>query len=597
MTVNVDQTRWRIVHLRILGWLLPLILALTACAGQPERLWLNAPGWSRAQRVGRTRATDPVPIALDDAGHTYLFLTGADDGASHPRVIALDRSADVVLDRTIEEIELISSQKPSLLWDGKAFQLFWLSRQRLYNAQVDTTGSLSNPPVLLSAETTVGDYDVARDAGGSMTIWYAGTRQEPGLYALPTGKLTGEATLVDADGVRPDLQYDDAGTLHAIWAHYPPGPGDKPFFYAAYPGGVYRPGQATMVVKPRLSGTTVLQGPHLGLDRQNAYILWSTTFYTGPQAGTAETDYVYFPKNQPASVSSVRQLHVPYLYDLPYRALPGGELKAGPRVPLGSEFRGGGTFITDVATDPVPEQELAIAFHVRLAYRMRQEQPQIGTVFFRGGIPTSYQLLTFTPANSTAPALLSDEAGWLYIAWLERGDPPGRNVYFASTAPEIQQALAGITPDDAGRVSAETLFGILAGALLLPFALVWIIVPVIVISLASLIRGDDERWTSFGTIASLSAAFIAYWAGKLAFLPGMLDYVPFSAWLPVIPSWLEAPLRIGVPLLIAGLALAAARYYIRSRDSRSAFVFMLIYCVVDSILTMAVYGVLVYAAF
>jgi len=583
--------------LRILGPLLLLTVVLTSCADQPERLWLKAPGWSRAQLVDNTRVGDPVPIALDDAGHIYLFVIRAGDNVSHLRVVALDRQADVFWDRTYEEVELIHPAKPQILWDGEALQLFWLSGQGLYNTQVDVTGRLLEPPTLLSGETAVGHYNVGRNASGSIAVWYAGSRDSPGVYALPPGDLTGEASLVDTAGVRPDLQYDNAGTLHAIWAHHPPGTGDKPFFYAAYPDGYYRPGQETVVVAPRAIGTTVLEGPRLGLDGQYAYIFWTLIFYSGMEAGTARAEYVYFPKGQPSSVSSAHQWGVPYSYNLPYQTFREGGLKAGARVPLGSEFRGGATYITEITANPASEQELVITFHARLAYLMRKQQLQVSAVFFQGGAPTGYQLLSFTPSGSTYPAIFSDEAGQLYFTWLEKGALPGWAVYFASTAPDIREALDNVTSDDVGRLSAETLFGVLAGTVLIPFAVVWIVPSLIVLALTGRIRGAEKRLTSFGTIVSLTLALITLWVIKIAVLPGILEYVPLSAWLPIIPSWFNAPLQLGVPLLIAGLAFLAARYYTGRKEQHSVFLFMVIYVVVDAILTVAFYGVLVYAAF
>jgi hypothetical protein len=77
----------------------------------------------------------------------------------------------------------------------------------------------------------------------------------------------------------------------------------------------------------------------------------------------------------------------------------------------------------------------------------------------------------------------------------------------------------------------------------------------------------------------------------------MADYVPFSAWLPFIPPALNLPLKVGIPLLIAGLALAVAWRYSYGRDRPSPFFFLIFYMVVDSVLTMAVYGVTFYGAF
>ena len=589
-------TPWRRLH--AVAWLLVLMLALTACAGQPQRLWLKAPGWSRAQLVDNTRVGDQVPVAFDDAGHIYFFLVSAGHDGPRVRAVALDGWADVIWDRTFQEIELTRPRKPHILWDGEALQLFWLSDRALYHVQADmATGSLRGRPTRLSGPTMVDDYDVARDAAGSIAAWYAGPRDNPGLYALPSGDLTGEAFLVDAEGMRPDVQYDDAGTLHAIWAHYPPGAGDKSFFYAAYPAGLYRAHQQTMVATPHAIGTTVLEGPRLGLDEQNVYVFWTRIFYSGSDAGTARAEYVYYPKGQPALVSPAHTLSVPYAYDIPYEAIQAGDLRAGARVPLGSEFRGGGTYITEITANPASAQELVITFHARLAYLMQKQQSQVSAVFFQDGVPTGYQLLSFSPASSTHPAIFSDEAGRLYLTWLEKGELPGWVVYFASTAPDMREALSGVTPDDAGRLSAETLFGLLAGAALLPVALTWIVPSMIAFGVTGRLRGVEARLTSAGTLVSLALALIVLWGVKLAVLPGILEYVPLSVWLPVIPARLAFAMRFGTPALIAALALLIAWNYAYRREESTVFGFWVIYTVVDAILTMAVYGVLVYGAF
>jgi len=132
---------------------------------------------------------------------------------------------------------------------------------------------------------------------------------------------------------------------------------------------------------------------------------------------------------------------------------------------------------------------------------------------------------------------------------------------------------------------------------LIPFVLVWLIAPVILIGLSSLIREENERLNSRGTLISLGLALLALWAGKFISLPQMQDYVPFSAWLPIIPSWMDLLLQVGVPLFFAGLGLLLAWQFTYRRQYASLFFFVVIYALVDGLLTMAVYGVLVYGAF
>jgi hypothetical protein len=366
--------------------------------------------------------------------------------------------------------------------------------------------------------------------------------------------------------------------------------------YGAYRGGFYVPGQETTILEPKV-GTTRVYGPWLGLDRQQIYLLWTIVPRIGPAAGQAVTHYVHFPPGQPTLASSVRQLLIPYTHRLTYQIAPQGGLNTGPRVLLKPGNASGNSFISELAVNPAVASEFAIAFHTKLEYLRRKEQGQVGTVFFQDGAPTGYQQLSFTPASSGYPAILSDRAGYLYLTWLESGAPSGYLVYFASTAPDLRKALSGLVWDDIGRLAGETIFGILGGVVLLPLALVWIIAPLIVVGLTSVIRRHEERLTSPGVIISLALALAAYWASKLALFPGIEDYVPFSAWLPFIPSTLGLPLRLLVPALITGLALVLAWRYTFDHDRPSVFFFLLIYALIDGALTMAVYGTIFYGAF
>jgi hypothetical protein len=254
--------------------------------------------------------------------------------------------------------------------------------------------------------------------------------------------------------------------------------------------------------------------------------------------------------------------------------------------------------VSYVNTSPVQGQELALALRVDIEYLMRKQAAQVSTLFFRDGAPVAYQLLSFTPADSTAPAVTSDGAGRLYLTWLERGELPGFMVYLASTDPAIRASLARLTPQDAGLLAAETFFGLFSGILFVPFVLIWIIAPLIVLGLASLFGRENTSLLGPRKLISLALALAAYWVSKVISLPGMREYVPFSAWLPFIPTWLNAPLMWGVPAVIAALGLWAAWYTIYRRgEGRSPIFFLLVYATVDGLLTVAVYGVVILSAF
>lgn len=568
------------------------LILLTACAGGEAREWLNAPGWSHGLSLEETRIGDPVAMAVDDEGEIYLLFVTAVNGQLSPKIIALNRQAEQVWERTLPA-SLSQPDKPALIWDGQVLNLFWMASNSLYQAQVDPTGTIVMEPRLLSGDKGVDSFDVALNPTGLLTVWYAGQRREPGLYALLHGDLMGEAVLVDAEGVRPSLQYDDVGNLHASWIHYPTGYSDTTFYYAVYGGGAYREGRETAVHQPLLKPTDILTGPWLGLDRGQVYLVWNISVRTGPEAGKILTEYLFFPPGQPELATRPEAVVVPNTSALDYAYQPDDGLLAGERVlTIGDYART--TAVTDaalVATNR-PAAEMALAFDAIVQHEFRKERGQIGVLYLQNGIVNGYQLLTFSPTASVKPAIISDAKGQLYLTWLERGDSGGFQIYFASTAPDMVTALSGLTSGDFTRIARETTFGLLSGAVLSPILVaLWLLLPLIVLYATSFLRrGQPGETITVGTGISLLLAGAAYWTVKLLTIPGMRNYVPFSAWIPGIPAWLQLPLQIGVPVLITLAGITAAWYFTYRRNSESILNFLFIFGAVDGLLTMAVYG-------
>jgi hypothetical protein len=569
---------------RMLLWLIPLalfLLAIYVSRGPADALWLQAPGWSRARLVGNTRLEDAVPLALDDAGRIYLFLSPAEAG---PQIVALSRSAQTLWRQPID-MPGAQLKSPRLAWDGRAIALFWIADQRLYSARLDPSGELVDSPKVLSGETAVASYAIASDAQGRLAVWFGGSRQAPGLYALPAGAPSGPATLVDQAGFQPVLRFDGAGGLHAVWVRdRESSPRSTLVYYAAYPDAVARPepGRLVTTIADRRVGID-LEGPSFGLDSGYGYLVWRMILRTG-----SFVQYSSFPLSDPARISEPQALGVPDSAALRYAAPPADGLQAGPRVPLAPNVAANspGGLAVSAGLDP----ELAVACEKLLDHKNRQSVNQVCAVFFGDGAPAGFQLLTFAPNGSFTPALTSDSSRYLYATWRQL-QPPGFGVYLAGTAPDLRQALGGMTLGDLGRVTVETVFGMLTGAIFAPLlAALWLIGPLLALGITWFIRRGAERVTHWGVLASLALALAAYWATKLTSFEGHLGYVPFSEWIPMIPAWLALPLRIAVPVLIAAAALRLAWRYTYQVERRSAALFVLIYASVDALLTAAIYG-------
>jgi hypothetical protein len=252
----------------------------------------------------------------------------------------------------------------------------------------------------------------------------------------------------------------------------------------------------------------------------------------------------------------------------------------------------------ELAVNAGAERELVLALSAQLAHRQDNVVTQVSTLFLRDGQHAGYQLLTFNPRSSLSPAIASDGAGQLYVSWVERREDSGFYVYLASTAPDIRRSLEALTRGDVSRMIAATVFGLLHGAVFFPFAaLIWLVVPAVLLAITWPFRRGSHSLTSRPALVSIGLAVAAYWAGKLVTFARAGTYVPFSAWIPVLPTWLYVPLQWGVPVAGTLIALGIARHYAPREMPWSVALFVAIYGGVDSLLTMAVYGGFIYNAF
>lgn len=575
---------------RRLFWGLVILAAiiLSGCAETPERLWLKAPGWSRAEHVGDTATGDAPVFALTPNGVAAFLEVGNRAGRYFPEATAIDRKGQPVWEKSFASISMARPDAPSVHWAHNAFQLFWISNKSLYHAELDpTNGEMAEAPQKLSGEHSVQSYSVAIDQQGRLVVWYAGPRSNPGLYRLPADDLNAEPVLVDGMGVTPMLRYDASGTLHAVWAHHPMGETGVTFFYSATDSDAVTLDDAQIVVRTKSAMGSVFTGPIMGINATDVYLFWTIEVRTGLAAGSVDTRYSYFPLGRPQDASAATQLFVPADYHLPYQGWLDEGFHAGKRSPLAPPLT---SKITQLYANSAPGPELVTIQRELVAYTMRDTRFQTGALFFRDGHPDGYQLFSFTGGNSSAPYITNDADGYLYAAWLERGSGEGFRIVYASTHPEMVSAQRKLSSQDYLSLLVQTLFGLLSGAILLPFSLMWIIAPVILYAITFPLRRSDNELRSPGTLISLGIAIAGFWIIKLIMIGGIASYVPFSAWIPIIPGWMTIPLQLGVPLFTFLFGLWIAWYYTYHRQTYSSLLFLIIYLAVDSVISTAIYG-------
>ena len=593
--MKLKTNRWILVGILLLTFML-----LTACSGPDEHIWLKSSGWSRAVFLGNTAFNDPVSLTLDDEGQIYFVLLSSNEEKTKTTInlVALDQGGRVRWEKLLDEFTLSRPDKTQIIWEKESLRLFWIDNGGLYTLLLDAQGvPLQNEPILLSAEVEVDAYSFAIDASGEVDVWFAGARKTPGVYALSVSDGRDEVISVDPEGIRPELRYDDEGTLHAAWLQYPIGYGKTRLYYGAYPQGVAVENVESQVVHElTIAPSNSLEGSVMGIDKNNVYIFWTEKLRTGIESGATKTTYLYFPLGDPARAPVPKLIKMPSVYDLEFEYFPDSALKTGERISLQESTSLKTDKIQEIRPNPVQADEMAIVFRSPTQYLWRKVKEQVNMAYFYEGEPSSYQPLSFTTTLSTSPNILNSPDRHLYVTWLEKVETDWYAVYFASTAPAIEEALSHSTSRELGRVAAQMIFGILVGILLAPIAAgVWMVAPLGALFITSPLRKIGSNHTrDIFTWISLALAVFAFWLGKLATLPGMMDYVPFSAWIPEISHFWAEILRWAVPLIFMLFSLFVAWYHTYRVGNKTSLYFLLIYIGVDSLLTAAVYAVLIY---
>lgn len=576
-----------------------LSFSLTACGGVEEHIWLKSLGWSRAVYLGSTAYKEPVPVVLNDAGEQFFLLTEKDGNSNNAyfRLKAYSQDADLLWDTSLTEIALHAPEAAHLYWLDGELRLFWIEEQQLYTLSLDSSGNLLGDPILLSEEDTVDSLSLVTDSTGAATLFYAGTRKEPGVYALSSFDGTPAKTTLDPAGIRIQARVDQDDILHLGWARYPPGYGTSEIVYAAYPSqSAWDDENLHVIHSLATSPANLLDGPVLGVDTNDIYIFWTVTIRSGLESGTVTTEYLSFPHNTLAAVEQPQTLTMPAIStSMRQEFFPAEQLKAGERVDLRSPLPVTAD-VQELTTNTNVAGELGLAFQTPTQHLWRKSKYQVNVAYFADGVPTSYQPLSYTTTLSTTPYLANGADGYVYITWLEKLESDRYTVYYASTAPQWVTVLGRSTSDEILRVVGQVLFGMLVGVLMAPIAgAVWMLAPLFVLLLLAPLRKlGSERIRLWLSILSLVIAVAAYWVGKLAVLPGMSTYVPFSAWVPEISLGLSAFLRWFVPLGFSLFALLVAWHYTFRQSSDSTLYFLLIYIGIDALLTSSVYAVLIF---
>ena len=562
-------------------------ILLASCAENREKGMKPSSDWSRGVQLDGSVSGSASAVVEGQAEKFHLVWLATGSGQSNIRYMQLDAISHTVVDRVIQ-LPAGQLRTPRIFPAANGLlHLLYASRENssekwtLWYVQLDQLGETASQAQRISTpELNVSSYTAVQRSDLSLAVFWAASLDN-GLYAVdisPAGEPDSEQVLVATRGSSPSAKVDTSGDLHLSWVE------EQTFFYARFQGGKLQPAEGIRVADITLTTADGLSGPVLGLSNRWIYLIWSVERQSGLEAGTARTEYISFPIDQPARSDpkpvwifpAEEQSYQPHQGDYNLTRL------AEPADPGSTS-----DYIYQPSAAGGQLNQLATAVAVRQEYR-QEAHVQIATLIFDDGQFKGYLLATKTKALSYDPLLISDETGSLHLLW--RQGAMGRDLYYATTSPSLRDELDRLTAADAIDLILTGGMESLVGILFFPWiGIGWLMPGLILVGLHKLIKDNDNISRSVLARLLLGIAILVYQGTKLLVLPSILFYVPFSAWIEIPASW-QMPLQIGVPLAILTMAALVA-WQVRRTRTDSAVMLYLVFVTVDAFFTLAIYGV------
>lgn len=590
---------WIVLGVLGLGPVLACIL-LGSAPFDFERGLKSAPDWSRGLPVGSGfYGTDSgAPVVVDDQGRVHMVWGMRRSAEEHDlRYLRLDDRGVVEEERDLNT-GLYEPRKVKLILgrDG-SMDVFLLALEdrgepsSLFRLRLGRDGrSIQGPSLVSSGTAPCHEYTVAAEFPGTLHVfWTEGIGSERDLYyvKLPEDRGEPEVAIALGGGVSgPVARADSTDRIHLLWEE----PGDDEESAELY-HTVFTEGSpdissgVKLLVLPRGIRFT-RHGPVLALDGEYGYVVWTQEYRASRMAASVmEGWYASFRLQSPTFAR-------PRFFSLPVDEKPTYEEYDGYHnyryvVPSEGDAELGTERIAEPSPLASPREGLVAASMIVM--RGVTSESQVSNLVFADGNLVGYQLACNTTHWSRLPNLASDSHGNLHLSWVEGLEPGPSDVYYATTSAVVRARVDHLGVDDFLSASLNIAFAAVAAAPMIPFAIAWCIPPMIWAFVISRFLGE-EGLRGVGGWLAITVAVIIYQASKLYFNPGLFGYVPFSVSVPFLPLASYDLLRAIVPgaiLILAGAGVVLAFF---RAELRNLAVATLIFCLIDALLTLMIYG-------
>ena len=585
--------RW-IVVIPILGGVLAITCLLSQAGAIPERSLKPSPDWSRGLRVSKGEGKRADIAMAADGGDLCLVWRLLRGEEVLLRFARLDGGGHLVTDRELSSGLSLPRQNRILVGPDSSLHLFTLARREadahrgLFHLTLGPEGDpLSEPELLSLPGWEVKSYDLVSDLDDTFHIFWSGEDEDgPHLFylRLEEGIASGSEPLVPG-GMEPAARIDGDGHLHLIWIEEGERQ-EEPIYVATFPGAMVTPTRGVKLFDIGKAIGEIRTGPVLGLDSRYGYLLWTVEHRTGLTEGTAEGWYAVFSLEKP-------QPTTPLSFALPAVEKPIYAEYESPYgyhhlMPLSARLSSASNLIDMPATIGTQGEELPVAFRLNVNYGYDRKF-QIAMAVFKEGRLVGYQLAGKSGYHSSRPTLFADDEGNLHLAWIDSTAGGSTHLYYASTSPLVKAHLDRLTGEDLLSGAAKMTLGFILGLLLVPLIPLWLAPTLIWSFFCTVVVRFDDLGTGRGKIG-LALALLIYLVTKLVMLPSFFSYVPFSAWIPLLPSGLSPLLMVGTPLFVSGAAAAIAVWFLRRVESKELFVALPAFALPDAFLTLMIYS-------
>ncbi len=291
--------------------LLLLVFGGSACQVR-EKGRKPSTDWSRSLPLGVYVRGDIDMVVNPDGKLVHLVWLKEGEEGNTVHYMQVDETAVTLLAR---DLDLPNAQLrlPQILpTAGDKLHLLWLGRSDgqaewgMQYVQIDETGELIGEIKQLADNTddVVQFSKVVNGRGEMFVAWEAAA--DGAIYGsqiASDGTILQEAVRLVDQGSRPSLAVDSEN-LYMTWFD------GTELLMAAWPQGEFALHDGVSLTSIPASRGSKIDGPELGVEGEWAYVIWSVFNNTGLEAGTAATEYIAFPKDNPQRINPQRCIYL-----------------------------------------------------------------------------------------------------------------------------------------------------------------------------------------------------------------------------------------------------------------------------------------------